>query len=264
MRLCKRAAVCGINTLRVSAVSTSAHTAVSISALTWRKLSAFSRAISKDAAHTYSNSIRSVTFSDGQVLGIGDYLNISIDGVNYQVDILGFHHDEVTDSSAYGGEYAGITWQLHNCYATAYAMNATGTNAGGWGSSQMRTARMASFLSGLSSDLSGVIVPVDKLTSAGNKSSTIVMTSDSLFLLSEIEIFGSTNFAASGEGSRYAYYCVVSDRRKYLGGSLAYWLERSPVTASSGYFCAVSTTGAGTASNKSADATGGVAFAFCT
>lgn len=54
---------------------------------------------------------------------------------------------------------------------------------------------MATLLSQLASDLKNAIVKVKKLSSAGNQSTAINTTEDSLFLLSEVEIFGSTTYA---------------------------------------------------------------------
>jgi len=260
--MCKRAALCGINGLRVAAVSTASHTAASISALTWEELSAYSKVISKDHRYTYSNAIRAVTFSDGQVFGVGDYLSISINGVSYQIDILGFHHDPVTDAASYGGDYAGITWQMHDCYATKYGMNSSYTNAGGWNGCLMRTSTMQLLLGYLTSDLSGVIVPVDKLAGAGSGSSTIITSSDNLFLLSEVEILGSLTYSSAGEGSRYAYYVAGNSMIKKLGGTATRWWTRSPPEGNTIKF--VNITQYGDPSSIDAPYEWGVAFAFCT
>jgi hypothetical protein len=205
---------------------------------------------------------RSVTFSTDRFLGVGDYLNISINSVSYQVDIIGFHHDAVTDSAAYGGAYAGITWQMHDLYATTYPMNSTATNSGGWTNCLMRTSTMASLLSLLSSDLSEVIVPVNKLTTAGSQSTTINTTSDSLFLLSEIEVNGSTPYTSAGEGVRYAYYAAGNSAVKNRNGTAEYWWLRSPTENNSQRFVEVKTSGS--TSYDTAMSKRGVAFAFCT
>ena len=43
---------------------------------------------------------------------------------------------------------------------------------------------------------------VNQMTSAGSQSATINTTADKLFLLSEIEIFGSVSYSKSGEGTQ--------------------------------------------------------------
>lgn len=248
--------------LKVTSVSTAAHTAASISSLTWEEISAYSKAISVDTANTYSNSTTAITFSDGQVLGIGDYLNIAINSVNYRVDIIGFKHDTVTDAAAYGGTYAGITWQMHDIYATTYKMNSTITNSGGWTSCMMRTSTMATLLGLLESDVPGVIVPVNKLTTAGSGSSTINTTSDSLFLLSEKEVMGGTPYTPAGEGTQYAYYVAGNSAIKNRSGTAEYWWLRSPKENDTSRFVEVSTSGS--TSYDGATSLRGVVFAFCT
>ena len=102
---------------------------------------------------------------------------------------------------------------------------------------------------------------VNKLTSAGNKSSTINTTADKLFLLSEVEIFGSTTYSAAGEGTQYDYYKAGNSKVKKHHGSKYAWWERSPLASDSARFCVVSSNGRTSASNASVAY--GVAFGFC-
>ena len=119
---------------------------------------------------------------------------------------------------------------------------------------------MATLFAKLPSALQNAIKAVDKLTSAGNKSATIDTTSDKLFLLSEVEIFGSTDFSASGEGSQYAYYKAGNSKVKKVNGSASNWRERSPDVSSTN-FCYVSNKG--TYGSAGAAPSYGVAFGFC-
>ena len=120
---------------------------------------------------------------------------------------------------------------------------------------------MATLLSQLASDLKNAIVKVKKLSSAGNQSTAINTTEDSLFLLSEVEIFGSTTYAKAGEGSQYEYYQSGNSRVKTVNGSASTWWERSPIGGSSTFFCCVS--GGGGAYGNAASNSYGVAFGFC-
>ena len=121
---------------------------------------------------------------------------------------------------------------------------------------------MANLLTKLPSELQNVIKAVNKLTSAGNNSTTINTTSDKLFLLSEIEIFGSTTFSFAGEGKQYEYYAAGNSPIKTVSGSANNWWERSPNKGSStDYFCYVSNTGGASIENASTSL--GVSFAFC-
>lgn len=120
---------------------------------------------------------------------------------------------------------------------------------------------MASLLSKLPSALQNVIKAVNKLTSAGSQSAAINTTSDKLFLLSEVEIFGSTTYSKSGEGSQYAYYKAGNSKVKKVNGSASYWWGRSPCGSYGAGFCRVGSNG--NASDSSASGSYGVAFGFC-
>ena len=95
----------------------------------------------------------------------------------------------------------------------------------------------------------------------GGASSTIETVSDKLFLLSEVEIFGSTSYSAAGEGTQYDYYKAGNSKVKKRNGSAANWWERSPYASISTYFCLVDSVG-GANSSYASDAIG-VAFGFC-
>ena len=194
--------------------------------------------------------------SAASIWSVGDKKTVAINGVNYQVQIIGFDHDTKTS----GGK-AGITFQLVDCLNTTYQMNSSNTNSGGWTSCAMRSSTMATLLTKLPSALQNVIKAVNKLTSAGNQSATINTTSDKLFLLSEVEIFGSATNSKSGEGSQYAYYKAGNSKVKKVNGSDSSWWERSPSGKNSIAFCSVYSSG--NADGAAANVSYGVAFGFC-
>ena len=207
--------------------------------------------ISWDVINSFSESgVASFMWS------VGDKKTVAIDGENYQVQIIGFNHDDKTS----GGK-AGITFQLVDCFNRVHQMNSTSINSGGWTSCEMRTSTMATLLTELPSELQNVIKAVNKLTSAGNQSATINTTSDKLFLLSEVEIFGSTTYSKSGEGSQYAYYKAGNSKVKKVNGTASEWWERSPFGSNNVYFCYVSKGGG--AFDTYANYSQGVSFAFC-
>lgn len=186
---------------------------------------------------------------------VGDTKNITLKGVSYPVQIIGFNHDTKTD-----GGTAGITFQLVDCLNGNYAMNSSNTNVGGWKSSAMRT-RMDTFFSQLPSDLQSAIKAVNKLVSVGNNTSTIETVSDKLFLLSEVEIFGSAAHSFSGEGSQYDWYKAGNTRVKKVDGGARNWWERSPYSGNTNSFCIVYNNGE--SGNNYAGSGYGVSFAFC-
>ena len=187
---------------------------------------------------------------------VGNSKTMTINGVDYQIDIIGKNHD----TYAAGGT-APLTFQMHDCYGTKYAMNSSNTNSGGWTSCVMRSTHLPAILALMPSEVQAGIKEVNKLTSVGSQSGTINTTADKLFLLSEIEIFGSVPNSKSGEGSQYAYYSAGNSKVKNLSGSANGWWERSPRGRDSTSFCTV--TSGGVATSNAAFISFGVAFGFC-
>ena len=186
----------------------------------------------------------------------GNSKTMTINGASYQVDIIGKNHD----TYAAGGK-APLTFQLHDCYGETKNMNSSNTNSGGWTSCAMRSTHLPAILSKMPTEVQSGIREVNKLTSAGNKSSTINTTADKLFLLSEIEIFGSVSHSKSGEGTQYDYYKAGNSKVKKYNGSAYSWWERSPRASDSTRFCLVNSSG--NANGYLASGTSGVAFGFC-
>ena len=191
---------------------------------------------------------------------VGDKKNITVNGVTYAAQIIGFDHDTLTTADG-SRTKAGITFQLVDCLKTTYSMNGSNTNVNGWRGSTMRTSTMATLLNQLSSDLKGVLKFINKVTSVGNNSSGLETTSDKLFLLSEIEVFGATQYSYAGEGKQYEYYTAGNSTIKKVNGSANYWWERSPRSGDTNNFCDVYTSG--NADYNYASNSHGVSFGFC-
>lgn len=191
---------------------------------------------------------------------VGDKKNITVNGVTYAAQIIGFDHDTLTTADG-SRTKAGITFQLVDCLNTVYSMNDSNTNVNGWRGSTMRTSTMATLLNQLSSDLKSVLKFVNKVTSVGKSSSGLETTSDKLFLLSEIEVFGDAQYSYAGEGKQYEYYTAGNSTIKKVNGPANAWWERSPRSGNAGYFCWVNY--AGLAANSVASDSCGVSFGFC-
>ena len=187
---------------------------------------------------------------------VGNSKTMTINGASYQVDIIGKNHD----TYASGGK-APLTFQLHDCYAGTKAMNSSNTNSGGWTSCAMRSTHLPAILALMPTAVQNGIREVNKLTSAGNESITINTTADKLFLLSEIEIFGSVIHSKSGEGTQYDYYKAGNSKVKNYSGSAINWWERSQYGTNSVSFCVVGV--GGNPAYNSAVYEAGVAFGFC-
>lgn len=187
---------------------------------------------------------------------VGNYKNMTINGKAYRIDIIGKNHD----TYAAGGT-APLTFQMHDCYDETKQMNSSNTNSGGWQNSAMRTTHLPAILNMMPAEVKAAIRDVQKKSSAGNQSSSIQTTNDKLFLLSEIEIFGSTTYSFAGEGKQYDYYKAGNSKVKNLSGSASYWWVRSPYSSTSTSFCSVN--GNGNAIASYASLSNGVAFGFC-
>jgi hypothetical protein len=187
---------------------------------------------------------------------VGNHKTMMINGISYQIDIIGKNHDTYT-----AGGTAPLTFQMHDCYGETKNMNSSNTNNGGWTSCAMRQTHLPAILSQMPTEVQNSIREVNKLTSAGNQSATINTTADKLFLLSEIEIFGSVSDSMSGEGTQYDYYKTGGSTVKKLNGSASDCWERSPCARNFARFCRVISNGSAGSSNASFAR--GVAFGFC-
>ena len=125
----------------------------------------------------------------------------------------------------------------------------------------MRSTHLPAILALMPTEVQNGIREVSKLTSTGNHSVIIDTTADKLFLLSEVEIFGSTRYSAAGEGTQYDYYKAGNSKVKKRSGSATNWWERSPYARSSSDFCVVNSSG--NANSYGAGGNNGVAFGFC-
>ena len=230
-------------------------------------ISLFSAAISNNSDITNETSV--IYLDNGDIhrkVSIGDQVTLSLNGTNYAFDVIGFNHDTLATSTAYGANTktgkAGITFQMHDLFATYYPMNSSNTNSGGWKNSAMRTSTMATMKGYLPAAWQAAIKPVNKASGTGDGSTSGTETvSDSCFLLAEIEMFGSTTYSVSGEGTQYAYYKAGNSKVKKMSGSASHWYERSPRSGYTQDFCMVSKYGDASASNGTLRP--GIAFGFC-
>jgi len=191
-----------------------------------------------------------------QFFKVGDSKTVNIGGTNYEVQIIGFNHDDKVS----GGK-AAYSFQLVDCLNQTQQMNTSNTNTGGWNGSAMR-GRMSTYKSQLPAALRNVIKTVKKKSGTGGGSSSgTQQTNDDLFLLSEIEIFGTTTYSVAGEGTQYEWYKAGNSRIKKVNGSAYYWWERSPRSGNTNGFCGV--TSSGGATYDDAYGSFGVSFGFC-
>lgn len=185
---------------------------------------------------------------------VGNSKLMSIGGVDYQIDIIGKNHDIYSD----GLGKAPLTFQLHDCYASTRQIYNSYANTV-WTNCTMRQTYLPDILSQMPVEVQNGIREVNKRTATGG---VVVSTSaDKLFLLGEIEIFGSVSYSAGGEGAQYDYYKAGNSKIKHRGIDASAWWARSSDAGGGGYFCYVTSSGVAS-SRKGRDALG-VAFGFC-
>lgn len=222
----------------------------------WSEIAEIATAISNDKSISYDTETASVTVNGTQkTLNVGDMT--TVDGK--KVRILGFNHDELTDSKAYGSATAtgkaGISFEYVDFVTSKSAMNSTATNSGGWEKTNIRTTLNGTVYEALS--IKNYIKAVNKKYMTVHNSDNMSTCSDKLWLLSCGEIWNngytggtSRGLSLSTEGSQYKYYKVnLGDTKYYTTSSVTrksgYWWLRSPSSYASyaTYFCNISDNG---------------------
>ena len=184
---------------------------------------------------------------------VGNSCNMTINNKTYAIDIIGKNHDDYADGSG----KAPLTFQMHTTYATQYKMNGAEYNNCGWKNCLVRTSNAFPKLKQvMPAEVVAALKAVTKKTTAGDASSAIDTTSDTLFLLSEIEVQGTRTHSYAGEGTQYAYYQTAANRKKNRA-----WYLRSPRINSTSCFCR--TGWDGDADWSVASEVDGIAAAWC-
>lgn len=199
---------------------------------------------------------------------------------DYVYVIIGIEHDNLV--TAINGKtkaaitiqtermlYLDTTTEYNSSYDTSHEcgyMNSSSENSGGWEDCERRTWCNTVYKKCLPTYIQNMMKRVKKLTSVGSQSNTIYTSNDYAFLLSEIEIFGSTKYSFTGEGKQYQYFKNATANRykkpryssDYVSG---YYWTRSPGSGYGDSFCNVSRDGI--AYSYSASITCGVAPCLC-
>lgn len=181
---------------------------------------------------------------------------------DYDYVIIGIEHDDLV-TAINGKTKAAITIQTERMlyldttteYNASYDashecgyINDSNTNSGGWEGCVRRTWCNNVYKKCLPTYIQNMMKQVEKLTSAGSRSSTIKISNDYAFLLSETEIFGSAEYSYADEGKQYQYFKNATANRykkprfddSFVSGH--YW-ERSPYFGSVNSFCHVDVSG---------------------
>ena len=231
------------------------HTASSIT-YSWVDLSTIAQMISNNTNITSDTAEVTVTLNGTtKTLGVGD--TTTVDGKT--VRILGFNHDTLTTSTAYGSATAtgkaGISFEYVDFVTSSYqAMNSAGTNTNGWAAMSLRTTLNGTVYDSLS--IKNYIKAVNKEYITTYNTGAKSTCSDKLWLLSCGEIWnngyngGNTRgYAMATEGSQYKYYkstlgstaynTSTNITKKPNASNSYYWWLRSPHSNNSYNFCIV-------------------------
>ena len=202
---------------------------------------------------------RNVALSSMSATGVGE----SHRAQTVQFVIGDFEHDDLT-TPINGHTKAAVTLLQKDCLMDASNasnpvngsgntekgyMNSSGTNSGGWKNCARRTWCNNVYYNALPSVWKSIVKTVNKKSGTGGGSSSGTKTTqDKIFLASEIEIFGSTNYSVDGEGTRYQYYENATANRykmpKWSSSDVSnVYFERSPRSGDPDFFCFVSSGG---------------------
>ena len=228
------------------------HTAKAIT-YSWNELSTIAKMISNNSSITNDTLEVNVTLNGVEnTLGVGDTATVD----SKTVRILGFNHDTLTSSTAYGTTTAtgkaGISFEYVTLLTSA-SMNSSNTTLGGWGASVLRSTLNSTTYNSLS--IKNNIKQVQKeFIQTYNDASSKTKSSDYLWLLSCGEIWSSgynggvtRGDAIATEGSQYKYYklgnpiynSITDYTKKPNTSSASWWWLRSPSYNFSESFCFV-------------------------
>ena len=205
----------------VTASTATTHTGIPIT-YSWDDLASIAQMISDNSSITNDTAEVNVVLNGKEnTIGVGD--TITLDG--YTVRILGFNHDELASSTAYGKKTAtgkaGISFE-YVTFLDSRWMNSSDTNAGGWASCALRTTLNETTYSRLS--IKDKIKQVKKeYIKTYSSASSKTTSSDYLWLLSCGEIWGTDDRAGvTTEGSQYKYFKLGHNGYK---SSSRWWLR---------------------------------------
>ena len=180
--------------------------------------------------------------------------------------ILGFDHNKNVESNGAhalhigfgasalsGGAYIAYCDSSYGSAVSTscFNMNTSNTNSGGWNSCQMKSTICPAFKNALPSDLKSNIRAVTKWQNNG-KSTSGQSSSNEIWLLSEMEIFGSAQYSNyTANQLQYDFYKGVTgwsaaSEIKYKDTNTSdavNWWERSARSSNSSNFCIVNMSG---------------------
>lgn len=169
------------------------------------------------------------------------YCNII--GIDHNPDIEGANriHFQFGFDALNGGNQIAFVDSAYNTDQTSgtyFNMNNINDAIGGWNSSGMKNTIIPAFKACLPSDLQSVLKTVtkysDNISDNNFDSSDVTATVEDIFLLSEFEVNGTTNYSNPAEANyqvQYAYYSAGNPKTRYahsdISSSVNWWLRSS-------------------------------------
>ena len=224
-------------------------------AYSWDEIAEMAKAISNDSNITDDTETATV---NGKTLKVGQ-MKI-LDGK--RVRILGFNHDTLSSSTAYGSTTAtgkaGISFEYVDFLISSAKMNSSATNSGGWAQTELRGTLNGTTYNSLIKKYKIKQVKKDYIPTYNV--ATTQQTDDYLWLLSCGEIWDNgynggitRGYAVATEGKQYKYYKTNLGSTKYdtktnitkkpSESSSDLWWLRSPLYDISANFCGVKSDG---------------------
>ncbi|MCI9087336.1 MAG: prepilin-type N-terminal cleavage/methylation domain-containing protein [Clostridia bacterium] len=261
----------------------------------WEMIEKIAGEIAKeDSITSDTEKVTVIVDNKKYTISAGDLFEVEYKGEVRIVRALGFKHDDLVNTAAYGGNHnkASISFEFLDFMTGENYMpvNSTNTNENGWANTQMRkdlngyttnAAVQGGEIGGLGANLNNkayIKQVKKKYIGTYDDASSIATSNDYLWLLAASEIVnngyngsGTYGYAITSEGSQYKYYQGVTDawnvnsikrtkKTSSSGNAYGWWL-RSPGYGYSYSFCNID--GNGNNYNSHASYSSGVAPGFC-
>jgi hypothetical protein len=218
--------------------------------------------ISKVSALISYNNMTSAEVAETFGWNIGDTTSITLSsGEELTFRIMGFNHDDKSDGSG----KAGITLDMTST-TTAYKLNSTSTNKGGFPASTLRNNILPTIKATFPQEWQDIVKAVNKKSANGGSTNytETVTTSEELFLLSCIEIYGNNYLGycqdGANEGTMYEY-CRLYNQNNSTIDKGSYYSLRSCNKNSTTYYVGINAGSFNTYSDPTAY--NRISFAFC-
>ena len=204
------------------------------------------------SSYEVSETWAQIEANGGANLSPGDRKSIKINGVDYQMILVGKQVDDLVS----GGK-ANTTWLGARIYEN-HRMNATNTTAGGYSGSELRAHIVDDILPNV--DIKDLIKEVVKISSTYENGALVKdgqTSNEKLWIPSTHEVGFGTTYETTG--AVYSFLSSDAKRIRKYNGSASYWWLRS--AGSSAYFRCVGYNGS--SGSDRASVSDGVVLGFC-